>query len=213
MDETIKTRSGRTLVLNTPEEEAAIQRGIDEDPDTYLLTSMEIRGMKRFGSVETTPFDPTDYLRTDEERDAFLVEAYACARDDDFDWIVRIHQDYRRALARWYVAPEFPDVQLSEEEEAREDAELAAALEEANGEPSWPIPEAVLDADLAGVPMLRVWRFNQRVPLARVAQAAGLTEAELRAIERGEQEASVEVRERIAAALGLPAWLFSIEID
>jgi hypothetical protein len=48
--ETITTRSGRTLVLSTPEEDAEIQRGIDADPDTYELS---IRSMKRRGRGPT----------------------------------------------------------------------------------------------------------------------------------------------------------------
>jgi len=49
MANTIKTRSGRVLVLPTPEEEAEIQRGIDADPDTYVPTDEEFAGMKRRG--------------------------------------------------------------------------------------------------------------------------------------------------------------------
>ena len=38
MHKTITTKSGRVLVLPTPEEEAAIQAGIDADPDSAPLT-------------------------------------------------------------------------------------------------------------------------------------------------------------------------------
>jgi uncharacterized protein (DUF4415 family) len=47
MRNTLKTRSGRTIELNTPEEEAAIQRGIEADPDTYVPTDEEFARMKR----------------------------------------------------------------------------------------------------------------------------------------------------------------------
>lgn len=49
MPNTIKTRSGRTLALNTPEEEAAINRGIAEDPDTYEVPSEDFKKMRRLG--------------------------------------------------------------------------------------------------------------------------------------------------------------------
>lgn len=41
MQKTIKTRSGRVLVLPTPAEDAAINAGIALDPDAYSLTDAE----------------------------------------------------------------------------------------------------------------------------------------------------------------------------
>ncbi len=35
MQQTIKTRHGRTLIVPTPEEDAAINAGIAADPDTH----------------------------------------------------------------------------------------------------------------------------------------------------------------------------------
>jgi hypothetical protein len=49
MQNTIKTRSGRTLIVPTPEEDAEIQRGIDADPDTYELCAEEIANLKPIG--------------------------------------------------------------------------------------------------------------------------------------------------------------------
>ncbi|MDD2808497.1 BrnA antitoxin family protein [Rhodoferax sp.] len=37
MQETIKTRSGRVIIMPTPEEEAQINAGIAADPDTFEL--------------------------------------------------------------------------------------------------------------------------------------------------------------------------------
>jgi uncharacterized protein (DUF4415 family) len=46
----LKTKSGRKIKLPTPEEESAIQAGIDADSDTYELSDSELQQLKR---VET----------------------------------------------------------------------------------------------------------------------------------------------------------------
>jgi hypothetical protein len=47
------------LRRNTPEEEVAIQRGIDADSDTYTLTFKEIVSMKQRGrGPQKTPTKP-----------------------------------------------------------------------------------------------------------------------------------------------------------
>lgn len=48
MSETIMTKSGRTLVMPTPEEDAAINRGIAKDPDTYELSDEEFKQLRPF---------------------------------------------------------------------------------------------------------------------------------------------------------------------
>lgn len=45
----IKTKSGRELILPTPEEDAAIARGIAADPDTYELSDEEFRQLRPMG--------------------------------------------------------------------------------------------------------------------------------------------------------------------
>lgn len=47
MKQTIKTRTGRALVLPTPEEDAAINAGIAQDPDTYVLGATEFKQLRR----------------------------------------------------------------------------------------------------------------------------------------------------------------------
>ena len=47
MLKTIKTMSGRPLVLPTPEEDAAINAGIAADPDTYELSDTEFKQLRR----------------------------------------------------------------------------------------------------------------------------------------------------------------------
>lgn len=49
MPQTIKTRSGRTLVLPTPEEDATIEAGIAADPDAYELDDAEFAQLRRVG--------------------------------------------------------------------------------------------------------------------------------------------------------------------
>ncbi|MBA3056299.1 MAG: BrnA antitoxin family protein [Gammaproteobacteria bacterium] len=47
MKQTIKTRTGRVLVLPTPEEDAAINAGVAQDPDTYVLGAAEFKQLRR----------------------------------------------------------------------------------------------------------------------------------------------------------------------
>lgn len=49
MQQTIKTRSGRVLLVPTPEEDAAINAGIAADPDTHEVTDAEFAHMRRMG--------------------------------------------------------------------------------------------------------------------------------------------------------------------
>jgi hypothetical protein len=49
MQQTIKTRHGRTLIAPTPEEDAAINAGIAADPDTHEVTDAEFARMRRMG--------------------------------------------------------------------------------------------------------------------------------------------------------------------
>jgi hypothetical protein len=52
LQNTIRTRSGRTLILNTPEEEAAIQRGIEQDPDNPEWTAEDFKKTRRLGGSQ-----------------------------------------------------------------------------------------------------------------------------------------------------------------
>lgn len=45
----ITTKSGRKLLLNTPEEEAQINAGIAADPDTYELSDEEFTKLRPVG--------------------------------------------------------------------------------------------------------------------------------------------------------------------
>src|SRR5690606_6986497 len=45
----IKTKSGRELILPTPEEDEAIDRGVAADPDTYELSDEEFKTLRPLG--------------------------------------------------------------------------------------------------------------------------------------------------------------------
>lgn len=47
MNPTPKVRAGRMLVVPTPEEDAAINVGIAQDPDTYELGGAEFKQLRR----------------------------------------------------------------------------------------------------------------------------------------------------------------------
>lgn len=51
MSETIKTKSGRTIILPTLEEDAEINRGIAADPDTYEPSNAEFKTLRPFSEV------------------------------------------------------------------------------------------------------------------------------------------------------------------
>jgi len=55
MQRTIKTRSGRTIIRPTPEEEAAIQRGIAQDPDNPEWTADDFKKARRLGDRVKRP--------------------------------------------------------------------------------------------------------------------------------------------------------------
>ena len=54
MQKTIKTRSGRILILPTSEEEAAINAGIAADPGTHEFSDAEFSQLKRSGRPRAT---------------------------------------------------------------------------------------------------------------------------------------------------------------
>jgi uncharacterized protein (DUF4415 family) len=49
--ETVKTKSGRTLIMPTPEEDAAINRGIAEDPDNPEWTAEDFARARPFSEL------------------------------------------------------------------------------------------------------------------------------------------------------------------
>lgn len=75
MQQTIKTRSGRVLILPTPEEETAINAGIAADPDTYELTDEEFARLKPM-PMRGRPRAQNPKVHTGLRLDADVLEAF-----------------------------------------------------------------------------------------------------------------------------------------
>ena len=96
MLQTVKTRSGRVLVLPTPEEDAAIAAGIAADPDTYEVSAREFKQMRSPGRPMGSGSKTQITLRLDTE----LVETFKATGDG---WQTRINAALRDALAHGMV--------------------------------------------------------------------------------------------------------------
>lgn len=95
MKHTIKTRSGRVLILPTSEEDAAINAGIELDPDTYELGAVEFKQLRRgrpLGSGTKTQVT----LRLDVD----VLDKFKASGDG---WQTRINAALRDAVAHGTV--------------------------------------------------------------------------------------------------------------
>ena len=92
MSQTVKTRSGRVLVLPTPEEDAAIGKGIAADPDTYEVTATEFKQMRRPGRPAGSGSKTQITLRLDTD----LIDTFKATGDG---WQTRINAVLRDAVA------------------------------------------------------------------------------------------------------------------
>ncbi len=89
MSQTIKTRSGRTLILPTAEEEAAINAGIVADPDTYELSTAEFAQLKRIGRPRAlTPLKVPTTIRFD-------ADVLAALKASGKGWQTRVNEAVR----------------------------------------------------------------------------------------------------------------------
>lgn len=91
MPTTIKTRSGRELILPTPEEDAEIQRGIDADPDTFELTEEFIARMKPL-KMRGRPPSKTPKVQLSMRYDADIIEAFRASGEG---WQTRMNNALR----------------------------------------------------------------------------------------------------------------------
>ena len=93
MTQTVKTRSGRVLVLPTPAEDAAIAAGIAADPDTYEVSATEFKQMRRPGRPLGSGTKTQITLRLDTD----LVEKFKATGPG---WQTNINAALRDAVAR-----------------------------------------------------------------------------------------------------------------
>jgi uncharacterized protein (DUF4415 family) len=103
MQNTIRTRSGRTIYLNTPEEDEAINRGIAADPDTYELSTREIAELKPLGAKRVGR--PPKEVRKEQvsvRYDADVLEAFRATGDG---WQTRMNDALRTYLREHPVKP------------------------------------------------------------------------------------------------------------
>lgn len=96
MKQTVKTRSGRVLVLPTPAEDAAITAGIDQDPDAYEPSASEIATMKRPGR----PLGSGTKTQVTLRLDTAALEAFKATGPG---WQTRINELLRAAVANGQV--------------------------------------------------------------------------------------------------------------
>jgi len=93
MTKTIKTRSGRVLVLPTAKEDAAIRAAIAQDPDTYEVSDVEFKQMRRPGRPMGSGTKTQVTLRLD----TTVVEKFKATGEG---WQTRINAVLRDAVAR-----------------------------------------------------------------------------------------------------------------
>lgn len=96
MPKTVKTRSGRVLVLPTLAEDAAIAAGIAQDPDTYEPSDLELSLMRRPGRPMGSGTKRQITLRLD----ADLIDTFKASGDG---WQTRINAVLRDAVAHGVV--------------------------------------------------------------------------------------------------------------
>lgn len=92
MGQTVKTRSGRVLVLPTPAEDAAIAVGIGQDSDTYEPSASEISTMKKPGR----PLGSGSKTQVTLRLDTAALEAFKATGTG---WQTRINALLREAVA------------------------------------------------------------------------------------------------------------------
>lgn len=94
MPKTITTRSGRVLEIPSPAEEAAIQAGIDADPDAAPLTDAQwrqVRPLVRRGRPPLPAQRPTLNMRID-------ADVLAALKATGPGWQTRINALLREAV-------------------------------------------------------------------------------------------------------------------
>ncbi len=92
MPKTLKTRSGRTIILPTPEEDVAITAAAHSDPDNPPLAEADFAGMKRGPGRPAGSGTKTQVtLRIDSD----VLEAFKAG---GAGWQTRINEALREAI-------------------------------------------------------------------------------------------------------------------
>jgi uncharacterized protein (DUF4415 family) len=96
----VTLRDGRKILLNTPQEDAAINAAIASDPDTYTPTAEEWQRMKRHHekpvAATAAARRPTLSLRVDPD----VLERL---RESGKGWQTRVHALLRKAVEQGLV--------------------------------------------------------------------------------------------------------------
>ncbi len=92
MTQTIKTLSGRVLVLPTLEEDAAIAVGVAADPDTHEVSDAEFAVIRR----PDQPMDSGTKIQITQSLDTTIVEKFKAT---DEGWQTRINDVLGEAVA------------------------------------------------------------------------------------------------------------------
>jgi len=86
-----------------------------------------------------------------------------------------------------------------------EDLDDAALFDKARAEDDgFRVPAAVLDAELAGDHPVKAWREYRRLTQDALSDACGLSKPYLSQIENRKRNGSLEILQRLAAALEVP---------
>ncbi|MDD5058638.1 MAG: BrnA antitoxin family protein [Sideroxydans sp.] len=100
MPQTIKSHTGRTLILPTPEEDVAISAGIAADPDTHELTVAEFAQLKPIPQ-RGRPASANPKVHTGLRLDAEVLDAFKAGGRG---WQTRINEALKEWLKNHHTA-------------------------------------------------------------------------------------------------------------
>ncbi len=93
---TVKTKSGRTIILPTQEEDAAITAAALSDPDAQPLTDMQLKAMRPMGRPRVAHPKAPLTMRVD-------VDVLVALRSTGQGWQTRVNALLRDAVANGKV--------------------------------------------------------------------------------------------------------------
>jgi len=96
MPTSVRSRSGRKIIVPTTKEEAAINAAIAQDPDTYVLDATEFQQLRRAGRPRAAVRRPMLGMRTDPD----VLEKL---RASGPGWQTRVNAVLREAVEKGLV--------------------------------------------------------------------------------------------------------------